>query len=220
MKSFAILAIAGVLVGCGAVDVIPRTAPSVVGSGRVTTVAKQVGNFRSVSLDGAFDAYVVVGPDASLKIEGDDNVVKLVRTKLTDGKLALSTEGAYSTHHPLRVLLTTRVLESLALNGSGNVVVRNYSGPKFAVVINGSGSLSAAGSSDLLEASIAGSGDLKLAGLHTRYTSISIGGSGNAEVFASERLDGDIDGSGSIRYAGNPKQIGRTVMGTGSIEPM
>lgn len=63
-------------------------------------------------------------------------------------------------------------------------------------------------------------GDLKLAGLHTRYTSVSIGGSGNAEVFASERLDGDIDGSGNIRYAGNPKQIGRTVMGTGSIEPM
>lgn len=220
MKAFAILATAGVLVGCGAIDVIPKTSPSVVGSGRVTTVAQKVGNFQSVSLEGAFDAYVVVGPDQSLKIEGDDNVVKLVETRLTDGKLTISTRQSYSTHHPLKVLLTTRALDSVAVNGSGNVVVQNYAGPKLAVVINGSGSLWASGSSDSLRASISGSGDLKLAGLHTRYTSVSIGGSGNAEVFASERLDGDIDGSGNIRYAGNPKQIGRTVMGTGSIEPM
>ena len=65
---------------------------------------------------------------------------------------------------------------------------------------------------------MSGSGDLRLFDLRAREVHVSIAGSGDAKVNASERLDATVAGSGDVRYRGNPKEVAQSVNGSGSVE--
>jgi hypothetical protein len=106
-----------------------------------------------------------------------------------------------------------------SLPGSGNIEVKNIKVTNVTATIDGSGAISLAGSADKLESSIAGAGNLQLGDLATKNATVSVDGSGNAEVHATEKMEGAVAGSGSIQYSGKPKDVTRTITGSGSIEP-
>jgi len=47
---------------------------------------------------------------------------------------------------------------------------------------------------------------------------VSISGSGDARVNATEAIAAQVAGSGDIRYSGHPREVTRQVSGTGSVE--
>jgi hypothetical protein len=47
---------------------------------------------------------------------------------------------------------------------------------------------------------------------------VHISGAGDAEVFASVKLDAHVTGAGDIRYKGNPPQVIHNTSGAGSIQ--
>ena len=49
--------------------------PSVVGSGRVVAEQREVGSFTEVRVGDAIKATVIVGPDASVTVTADDNLL-------------------------------------------------------------------------------------------------------------------------------------------------
>jgi hypothetical protein len=46
---------------------------------------------------------------------------------------------------------------------------------------------------------------------------VTVTGSGDAVVRAMDEIDANIIGSGNVRYAGNPAQVKRSVVGSGEI---
>ena len=48
--------------------------------------------------------------------------------------------------------------------------------------------------------------------------SVSISGSGNADVRASGKLTANISGAGNVSYSGNPTSIVKDISGPGSVQ--
>ena len=67
-----------------------------------------------------------------------------------------------------------------------------------------------------LDVEVEGSGSADLADLRAHEARVAVRGSGDADVRAEERLDADVDGSGSIRYHGDP-EVTERVDGSGDL---
>ena len=81
--------------------------------------------------------------------------------------------------------------------------------------ITGSGNLAIIGVADRLNAHITGSGNLKAEDLAAKHVHVTVTGSGDAKVRAIDEIDANITGSGNVRFAGNPSQVKRHVVGSG-----
>jgi hypothetical protein len=219
-KKLLVMALGAVLLaGCGTVSVISNlsSGPQTQGSGKLTTVTRQVGSFKKVQLDGSLDADISIGKKSDLKIVGDDNIVPMVKSEIKGDTLRIYIEGNYSTHNPLKVSFSMPELQGAALNGSGDLAIHGFHGKELNLALRGSGDVTADGSADTLVTSLAGSGDFHLFGLPARNVHISIHGSGDAEVNATSSLQAAISGSGDIRYKGKPKTVNPAIAGSGDI---
>ena len=67
------------------------------------------------------------------------------------------------------------------------------------------------------EVSNSGSGDIISAELISKSATITINGSGDAEVFASDSINAKINGAGNIEYFGNPENVDSIINGSGDI---
>jgi hypothetical protein len=212
------LSVAAIAVGgCGFLH--KCMGPQVVGSGKVVSQTRTVGNFDRIGVYGAADVFVTVGPETSVKVEVDDNIQKLIETNVKGSELRIECKGSYSTNKGIRVTIATPNLAGVSIRGSGDSTVAGIKGNSFEFEISGSGDAQLSGTADLADLSISGSGDINASGLHAKNVTASISGSGNIDAFASESFDGSVRGSGDITYSGSPKTVKKSVAGSGEIHP-
>ena len=187
------------------------------GSGRSAHESRDVSDFHKVRDDGSANVLVKVGEPASIHIEGDDNIVPLVKTRVENGELVIETKKNFHSKSRLLVTVTAPTLDAVHLDGAANVTVQNVRSDSFDVSLNGAGNVSVEGHVDTLSASLDGAGNLKLAGLHAKSASASVDGAGNVDVWASASLTASINGVGNIRYKGSPS-VQKAINGVGRIE--
>jgi hypothetical protein len=209
------------------------------GNGNIAKQAREVSNFNALGLALPGTVEVRMGNTESVSIESDDNILPLVETVVEDGTLKIRPVRRnlqLDTRH-LKVIVTARKLERIAVGGSGSVdaeglrgaklsfdvggsgsmTLRDIEGESVTVSLGGSGNLKATGSADKLKVSIGGSGKVSTGQLATREAVVSIGGSGQAVVWARQALSVSVAGSGDVSYYGEP-QVTKSVMGSGSVK--
>jgi len=93
---------------------------------------------------------------------------------------------------------------SIDLNGSGNIVIKDIDVKTVDTSLLGSGDISLEGKTDTQKVSVAGSGTILAGDLETTAGDVSIPGSGNITVWISDELAIQVNGSGDIRYYGQP----------------
>lgn len=191
--------------------------PMIEGSGRVVRQNRSVGRFNRIEMHGAEVVEVRVGPQPSLVIAADDNILPLLTSEVKDGTLKLGSRGSYRVRGPIRVWVTTPDLQSLQSFGSGSVLINGINNGRLALTINGSSDIRATGRTGQLDLKIHGSGNAQLAGLAARNADVDIFGSGEATVRAAGLLDAQMFGSGTLRYLGRPADIRRQRFGSGEI---
>jgi hypothetical protein len=208
------------------------------GNGNVKRQARDVGHFTGVAMGLGGKVEVRRGERDSVVIEADDNLLPLIDTVVEDGALQIRTRHAVSLHtRKLRVFVTVRQLERLALAGSGDIDVDRMDGARVQFDVGGSGSIrvgkveaervviGVGGSGNLhveggaartVSVSVGGSGDIDLARVRTESANVSIAGSGDATVWVRDSLSTTVMGSGSIAYYGDPR-VAKSMMGSGSV---
>jgi len=193
----------------------------VVGSGKVASETRQVSGFSSVQLRGSADVSITQGEAESVVVEADDNILPLIETTVQNGQLIIGTKPFtnLTTSNPIRVNVTAKSLQGVALSGSGSFDVSSLEGQDLSIALTGSGNITVSGAADRVDIRLPGSGNIYCSGLKTRSATATLTGSGNIAVNASETLDASILGSGTIRYDGNPAQVHKSVTGSGSITP-
>jgi hypothetical protein len=200
------------------------------GSGDLITENRQVSNFDSIELSGSGIVILNQGDNESLTIETDDNVMDYVKSDVQGGTLKLGlvtgnpTGVNIQTFSRLVFYVGVDDLKGLTISGSGKIESDRIETSRLEVNVSGSGSVQIAElSASEVNAEISGSGGIDLAGevtsqdanvsgsgkylggnLCSESVSVSVSGSGNATVCAMERLDADINGSGSVHYYGQP----------------
>jgi hypothetical protein len=137
----------------------------------------------------------------SVVLAGPDNIV------VTRGdKLAITVAGDAEAADALRFTLDDETLGVMRKNGwkgSGKATVRVTVPQLRHVTLAGSGTLEADGMTGDAEATIAGSGSARLAGIEADKLEVTIAGSGALEASGSAKsLDLTVAGSGSAKMAG------------------
>jgi Putative auto-transporter adhesin, head GIN domain len=187
------------------------------GSGVAATQVRPVPAFTAVDLAGSNQVTVNVGPAQRVSVTADDNLLRYVTTEVRAGTLVIGDRGSYSARSPMRVDVTVPSLGSVTISGSGIITVSGVSATDFSARLLGSGVLTVAGSAAHVEASVTGSGDLRLQGLVANAATAVVSGSGRITVYAKSSLTATVSGSGVIQYGGHPVAVTKNVTGSGAI---
>jgi len=205
----------------------------VAGSGQITAVQRQVSGFKGIALEVPAVVNVVQGDSEGVLIETDDNIAPLIETVVENDQLKIRLAQRFTSIRPksLKVTVNARLVESLSISGSGDIqssqlksgtLATRISGSgvdTLSVSISGNGDFSAGGRADSVRSSISGSGDIKTSTLAARNVKLSIAGSGNAQVWASQGLTISIAGSGDVGYYGDAA-VTQSVSGSGRIKKL
>jgi hypothetical protein len=214
------------------------------GSGRIIDDPRPLSGFVAVHLTGPVDVELKASNRDSVTVRADDNIAPLIQTRVTGGdRPALEigvVEGAsFRTSRSPVVVVEFRALSELVIRGSGDVradriVAEDFAlsmtgsggarldtlqAARFAAVLAGSGDLAVSGRADEQAYRLAGSGDVSAGRLEGRSVQVSIAGSGDAVVNASETLDATIAGSGEVGYRGNPR-VTQRIRGSGTVHKL
>ncbi len=189
------------------------------GSGQERRETREAGAFSEIEVGGIFDVHVTVGPEASIEIVGDDNIVPLVDTTISGDRLHIETNESISPKLDLVVNVTTPNLKALRTSGSCDVDVSGISGETFELDASGVADITLVGAVGTLELDLSGAGRVDATGLPARTVEVDMSGAGKADVHATELLVANVSGAGSVHYSGNPAKVDEHVSGVGKVKP-
>ncbi len=221
MKAIRIFIIAGLammLMACTAT----------IGSGKVITETRSVGDFTSIDLSCSADLQLVQGSPMAVSIEGEENIVPLIETTVSGSTLHIDAEPNTSilTTRKLVVYVTVPDLESVRLTGSGDADVSEWKAGSLNLETSGSGDIVLAnlqvatitahtsgsgditihgGQADSQSIRTSGSGDYKAGSLQSEAAEVVTSGSGDVTVWVVDQLTASTSGSGDIAYYGSPR---------------
>ncbi len=241
MKSIAKILLAALLLG-GATYTYAKTNP-VVKVNSSDIVDRHLSGFNAINLAGPFDIYLTQGNTESVKVEAPSDMMSHILTEVNNGVLKVYSKhetfnwGNLFRHKKIVIYVTAKDLNSINISGSGDIHFREGITANFLKLnISGSGDMTGKIEVKQLESSITGSGDMSLSGransaivkivgsgdytardLTTASTAVRVSGSGDAYIYASEKVDAAVNGSGDIHYSGNPKNVSKSKSGSGDI---
>ncbi len=181
-----------------------------------------------------------IGTSEGITIETDDNLLPLIDSVIENGVLKIrptKRNAQLQTRH-MKIVVTAKEVERLALGGSGSIDadalrskklqfdlggsgsirLKGMEGESVAVTVGGSGNFkSGPGKAANLSVSIGGSGDVDVGQVQVGNAAVSVAGSGTSVVWASAELSVTIAGSGDVHYYGDPK-LSHTVVGSGGTK--
>lgn len=201
--------------------------------------------FSAVSVAGSFDVYIVQGSTESVKVDAPSDVIGRIVTEVEGGVLKIYTKREnmswnWSSNKKVVVYLAIKDVNAISLSGSGDVFFKEgVRANSLKLKLTGSGDLTGKVDVKNLESSVSGSGDITITGraenssvsvvgsgdftaqsLSTSNTAVSVRGSGDARVNASDKIDASVVGSGDIHYTGSVKSVNTSKAGSGSISRM
>ena len=187
------------------------------GSGTMKLEKRDVPAFTAVDISGAYEVEIVVKPEQSLEIEGDDNLLPLIKTEVKNGVLSINNEKGFSTNNKLRVRISVASLDAISTSGASDIVASNVKSSDFKIDASGAGNLQISGETKTLDVDMSGAGELDAKDFHAEKVTIDSSGAAQADVYASQELNADVSGAGNVNYYGNPKNVNEDRSGAGSI---
>ena len=187
------------------------------GSGVRKAEKRDLGVFKSIETNGAFDIQVTSQQPASFEIEGDDNLLPLVKTEVRNGVLRIYNDGAYSASRAISVRISQPDLEAVSSNGAADIRVTNVKNDQLTISWQGAGRIEAAGETKFVSISSTGAGKLDTSRLRAERAKLSVTGAAHVDVYASQQLDVTVSGVGKVTYHGNPGVVNKSVSGLGSV---
>ena len=116
------------------------------GSGVRKTEKRDLGAFKSIETNGAFEVEVTCQQAPSFEIEGDDNILPLITTDVSNNVLHLKSSQNYSVAEPIELRISLPNLDALSVSGAGNIEVTGLKGERFVIDANGAPQIKASGS--------------------------------------------------------------------------
>jgi hypothetical protein len=213
-KTLVGILVAALALGC----VTTKTA----GDGVPAHAERTVAPFREVETQG-IDARIVVDPASPgdvIAVDGDSNLVSLVRTHVDDGRLIIELDDddrEVAPRVPLKVVVhTPRLTEVHAERGAHVDITLNTKAP----LLIGAGSnagIVARGEVSKLDIELEGSSDIQARGLLAHDVHLEANGSSRADVCATWRLDATASGGSSVNYYCRPTDVDDDASGSAHI---
>lgn len=214
------------------------------GSGEAVTEERPVGSFSVIRLKGAGELILTQGETESLQITAEKNLLPKLSSDTVGDTLTLGFEDSFwraalIPTRPITYTLTVVDLEKITIEGAGNLEMDGLTTASLAIELNGAGQITIDDiHADSLVVHISGTGNINLSGkavdqtitidgagnvqsenLETTNTSFTINGIGNGTVWATESLNIQINGGGSVGYYGDPR-VTQNIQGAGDVNAL
>lgn len=211
------------------------------GNGTKTTVTRTTSDYDAIKCAGSMDFILVKGTEGRITLEGDENLLEHIITKVDHGVLKIKVENGKtlktSHNNPIKITIPFEDISNVSLSGSGDLwnediinstalsvalsgsgdIVLKVKANSVESALSGSGDITLKGSTNNLESKVSGSGDYHGFDLEANNVEVYVAGSGDAKVISNKALKARVSGSGDIAYRGNPDLEDTKVAGSGSI---
>lgn len=205
------------------------------GRGSQVSEARFLTDFTSVTNATTANVVIVQGSAFDVEVRAQDNILDEVSTEVRGSELLINTRRCIN-NADIDVLITMPQINALSIIGSGDIFGDNtwvvndmdlrvigsgdmdldVDADDIDIEIRGSGEITLFGTADNCRTDISGSGDLRSFNMVANDHRVTIFGSGDAQVFASDQLDVTINGSGDVWYKGSPT-ISVNIAGSGDL---
>lgn len=214
---------ASFMLGC---DVEIRMPEAVRGSGVIKEETRAVGDFTELQVSNGLKVTIVIGPKEPVKLSGDDKLLPLIKTEVSDGRLhvGLAPDTSIQPRTELQVTVTSPNISFIGASGGSIVEGSKLKPTDLKVDVNGgstvkateltasSASLGASGGSiitlsgGVADLKVEMSGGSIVHASKLQADTVVVGGSGGsqAEVQAASGLEADLSGGSRVRVAGKP----------------
>jgi hypothetical protein len=211
------------------------------GNGNLITQERAVTGYEGIDNYGSFDITLVPSSATSVKVEAEENLQQYIETHVVGNRLQIRTKNRYNIRprRNIKITVSGPVFTSITTNGSGNIVGQGplntnngrvslkvagsgnidveMNASRVDSKIEGSGNIYVKGTSREFEAGVYGSGNIRAANLQSEDSKVQIAGSGNVEVYATNKLDVEVMGSGEVKHRGSA-QVNASITGSGSVK--
>ncbi|RPI02168.1 MAG: DUF2807 domain-containing protein [Ignavibacteriae bacterium] len=187
------------------------------GNGSIKTETRDVASFEAVECDGAYDVQIDCQAKQSVTIETDENLQPQVKTEVHGRTLRIYTKGILLPTSQIHVKISVPNINEFISSGSSHGEINNLNNDEFKIDINGSGKMHLDGKSGTVGITVSGSSRIDAESLVSENSNIHINGSGHINVYATNSIDVQINGSGTVRYKGEPKSVNQQINGSGRI---
>lgn len=187
------------------------------GSGKRVVQKRDIQPFTSISTEGAYNINVVCQKGQSLEIEGDDNILPLISTDVSNNVLHLKSIQNYSVAEPIELRISLPNLDALSVSGAGNVEVTALKGERFVIDANGAPQIKASGSAKEVHINANGAGKIDTHSLHASKGTVESKGVARVDVDVADELNVNISGPSTVTYEGDPT-INKTIHGPGKVQ--
>lgn len=187
------------------------------GSGNIKTEQRNVSEFNSVKVGGAIVVEITAQKDYSLEVEGDDNILPLIKTEVDGDTLKISSEKGYTTSNPIKVRISAQNIDDLDLSGASKVSIVNLDNESLNVDTSGASKISCEGKTKNLTVDMSGASHFESEKLSADIVSVDASGASKANVSVGSELKADLSGASKVVYFGNPTNIEKKTSGASSI---
>lgn len=187
------------------------------GSGNIVTKKSSLKKFTKIKIDSSFDVTIQIAENYGYSIKADDNVVNLISVVNNNGTLVVGTKGSYSTNNNIQLIIQTKRLKSLTVNGSSNIRLENLNESKLSIDLDGSiDLLSSSGKVKSLSVKSDGAYDIDLSNVEVKNAKVEVAGSGDITINVTKKLDAKISDNATLYYFGTPI-ITKTILDNGDL---
>jgi hypothetical protein len=208
------------------------------GSGHQSTETRKVADFTKIDVSGEFKVNIKQDSSLALNITTDDNLMKYIKTKVSNNKLYISTKDRnICTNGPIAITIGVRNLSEIASAGGveivsqGKLVTKDFhfdlsGATKINMELDAANvSTEGSGATEISLKGQASSHTIDLSGGSKVYAfdfivgnyNIDLSGASDCEINVLHSLNVSSSGASSIKYKGNPSSIHNDKSGISSI---
>ncbi len=211
------------------------------GNGNIVSKKHETTSYDAITINNNIDVVLIEGNEGSITLKGDQNLVDQIEVVSIKGELKLSSKNQValqpSKGNDLTAIIPAQSVSKLIVNGAGtfggtfpieghhvklkvneagNLSV-NVDATNVKAIVTGNGSINISGKTGFLDAAVTGSGSIDGQELYATNCHGRVIGSGDLIVYAKDRLDAKVVGSGSIEVNSSVATVDKDLMGSGKI---
>ena len=171
------------------------------GNGNVVSQERVANGFYDITQNSLASVNVHLSEDYKVEVTTDDNLQDFIFVEVKDSVLYINTKDSINLR-PTKLIVDVYLpkLQSIILNGIGNVTLSN-------------------GNASNLNISLVGIGSIDAQNYQVKNITIQNSGIGSAKIWATDSLKGTLSGIGKISYKGNP-EVSINVSGIGKVNKL
>jgi hypothetical protein len=203
------------VVGCEVVTI----APPIVGSNVAKSEDRSISGVTKIAMRNIGTLIVKQSDRESLTVKGDDNIVPLMESKVSDGTLTLgiAKDATIQPKAAMEYIVEVKSLANLSLAGAATAKVSELDGKSLAVTVTGACDAKLQGKMDSIQLNATGASKINAADLACKKATVAVTGASSTAVNASETLDVTATGACAVTYRGDPK-VSKSVAGASTVK--